>query len=270
MITVCRMQWIFTAACIFHFAVVISTYGQQPRDRSVSLQTLDRLVQQWMTLRTTLSEEQRAWEEREAQWKDEIKLLAQEAETLGREIAKGSGRATSVEAERAELLARKEALEDVLERLRPALDRAEAELRAWRVWIPESLRDGMTAAFRGLPKSQEQADQQALSKRARNAAALYTQIESLQNALHVTRQMLDTGAGARRQVDVLYIGLARGFAVTPDSDWAAIGVPDEAGWAWTPAPSNAGMIRKAIAVVNRQQTAQLVELPLQVAGEVTP
>jgi hypothetical protein len=71
-------------------------------------------------------------------------------------------------------------------------------------------------------------------------------------------------------VDVLYIGLARGFAVTPDSDWAAIGVPDEAGWAWTPAPSNAGMIRKAIAVVNRQQTAQLVELPLQVAGEVTP
>jgi len=234
-----------------------------------SLTELDALVGRWMTLRTTLAEERRDWDARRAQWEDEIALLEQEDKTLTREIEEGSSFASSVEQERAAVLARKERMERELHLLRGVLDRAEADLKRWRLRIPGGLLAPLNAGFGALTVSPKEAAKQPLAKRAQTVAALYTQIEAMQNRFHATRESLEID-GSRRQVDVLYVGLARAFAVSPADDWAAIGTPTESGWSWTPGSVEPPAVRLAIDVLNRQATAQLVSLPMQVAEVVQP
>jgi hypothetical protein len=247
--------------------VATGSYGEPAAARE-DIKTLDGLVERWMALRTTIAEEKRDWDARRGQWEDEIALLEQEAATLMKEIDEGGSFASSVENTRAEALARTERMDGELRKLRAVLDRAEADLRRWRERIPPGLMASATG-FDALPAMQREAETLPVTKRAQTVAALYTQIETLQNRFHATREMLVAG-GTRRQVDVLYVGLARAFAVSPANDWAAVGVPSDTAWTWTPAIQDAAAVRRAIDVLNRQETAQLVPLPMQVAEEGEP
>ncbi len=254
----------FLSSCLL---AVRTPAGETPP--AAELRTLDGLVEHWMALRTTLAEEKREWDERRWQWEDEIALLEKEAETLRREREDGISFASSFEAKRAVALAHKERTEAELRKLRPVLDRAEADLRRWQERIPAGLRSPLAAGFAALPATQTQADKLPLARRAQTVAALYAQIETLQNQFHAVCETLNV-EGGRRQVDVLYVGLARAFAVSAGNDWAAVGVPSDPGWSWTPAPGEATAIRRVIDMVNRKAAAQLVDLPLQVVAEVQP
>lgn len=234
------------------------------------LSNFDGLVEQWMNVRATIAEERRAWADQRGQWLREQSLLQQESETLARRIDADSGQATSVERERAAILARKEAMEGVLERVEDSLDRAETELTAWRRRIPEGLRRPLAGGFRALPDTPEEAAKRSVTQRAQAVIAVSTQIENLLHGFHATRETLEVANGTRRQVEVLYVGLARAFAVSPGNDWAAVGVPTEEGWLWRPQVERAADIRAALDVFQRRQTAQLVSLPMQVAGAGEP
>jgi hypothetical protein len=223
-----------------------------------------------MALRSDLAAEQRTWDTQRTQLQREIDILEKESAALEREIARGTGLAASVEEERADLLARTAAMEKELDQLRPVLDRAEAELRDWERRLPQGLRRQMESLFHTLPSSQAEADGTPATRRAQTIAALFTQIEDLQHGFHATRETLEVGDGGRRQVDVLYFGLARAFAVSQDDTWAAIGEPSEGGWAWSPEPAHASAIRGALNVFNREETARLVSLPFQVPREAEP
>jgi hypothetical protein len=263
------LRWVaaWLAAVLSVFLFVVHVAAGEPTEAREDLETLDGLVERWMTLRTTIAEEKREWKARREQWEDEIALLEQEARTLKKEIDEGDTFASSVEKKRAEALARKERMESELGKLRAVLDRAEADLRRWRERIPPGLMASSAAGFEALPATQKEAEKLPLTKRAQTVAALYTQIETLQNRFHATRETLDVN-GKRRKVDVLYVGLARAFAVSPGNDWAAIGTPSNTAWTWTPAIHDAEVVRRAIDVLNREETAQLVALPIQVAEEV--
>lgn len=263
-------RWVWPLCFLsFAYGSTAGAWAAEPPG-AADVKTLDGLVGQWMALRTTLAEEKREWAERRRQWEDEISLLEKEAETLRREREDGDSFASSFETKRTEALARKERLEAERRKLRAVLDRAEADLRSWRGRIPEGLLPPLASGFAALPATQKQADKLPLVRRAQTVAALYAQIETLQNRFHAVRETLDA-EGTRRQVDVLYLGLARAFAVSPGNDWAAVGVPSNSGWAWMPAPGEAAAVRRALDVLNRQTTAQWIDLPLQVvAGEVPP
>jgi len=260
-------MWLAILLPILFLAVRVS--AGDASDTRGDLTTLDGLVGRWMTLRTTLAEEKREWKERREQWEEEIALLSKEAETLKREKDEGNTFSSSFETKRAEALARTERIGTELRKLRAVLDRAESDLRRWRGRIPPGLMPSLTAGFGAIPTTQKDAEKLPLTTRAQTVAALYTQIETLQNQFHATRETLDA-EGTRRQVDVLYVGLARAFAVSPGNDWAAVGVPADTGWIWTPSTKDAIAVRRTIGVLNRQATAQLIALPMQVAEEVKP
>lgn len=236
----------------------------------VPLATLEQLTEHWIELRTTIAEEERTWREQRAQWLREIELLQEQDASLKKEIAEGEVFASSVDQERAAVIARKEAMAQELQQLKQVLDRAEADLKLWKILLPDGLREPLSGAFRSLPANQTAADRMQVSRRVQNVVMLYSQIETLHNSFHVTSETLPAESGTRRQVDVLYIGLARAFAVAPNNDWAATGTPSANGWQWTTTLDNAADIRKAIDVLNRHQTAQMVTLPMQISGEVLP
>lgn len=233
------------------------------------LQALDGLVARWMALRTTIAEERRAWEAREEQWQDEIRLLETESAALQQDLDRREATAETVRQDLDNAVRRKTVLAAEHAVLRDVLGRAEAGLLQWRGRIPDGLRSLPGLDFDALPETPAQAAEQPLTQRARAVATLYAGIESLQNTFHTTHEMLAVG-DVRRRVDVLYIGLAQGFAVTTTDDWAAVGRPAVDGWAWDAAQVAPAAVRTAIDMVDGQATARLVTLPLHVTGEGWP
>lgn len=233
-----------------------------------TLGDLDQLVGRWMGLRTTLALEQRDWDARQKQWVAEIKLLEQESVALDRQISTFTHAASDGEKEQTRQLARKTLMGDELDRLKVKLDQAEAALRVWESRIPAGLRQSLESLFKALPETRQEADKLETTKRVQTLVALFTQIENLQHGLHTTREMLHVEAGQRRQVDVIYVGLACAYAVSLNDDWAAVGIPGETGWSWSARPEYAAQVRCAIDVLKRQKAAELIYLPMQLAEGV--
>lgn len=232
-----------------------------------SLHDLDTMVERWMLLRATIADEKRVWKAQKQQWEGEIALLKQESETLSSEIEAANTFVSSVEKERSTALQQKEKMEAELEKLETVITEAENELRKWQKRIPSGLQKHVTA-FDMLPVASKGSKYLSLPKRAQAVAAIYAQIEFLQNQLHTTQELLDTGT-TRRQVEVLYMGLSIAYAVSPGNDWAAIGTPSAQQWIWTPSEKDAKTIRQAIDIFKRQEPAKLITLPITVTGEVS-
>lgn len=256
----CFTVVLVTVTCIF---VARPTVAQTNRV-VFEVRTLESLVTEWVRLRSQIATEARDWQEKKLHWMEEIRLLEAEKAELEKELAAADARVTSAEEKRADLIDSKQQKDGALTALEPVLDRAEAELRQWKARIPPSLRLALDPLFAQLSATPQPTASHDVSRRLQLVIALYTQIESLQHGIHVSREMLPIGNSGRREVDVLYTGLARGFAVSADDSEAAVGIPVEDGWRWQTRPALAPQIRKAIAVFNRETTAQFVALPLGV------
>ncbi|MFO1492776.1 MAG: hypothetical protein U1F87_18115 [Kiritimatiellia bacterium] len=71
---------------------------------------------------------------------------------------------------------------------------------------PRMLRGGADKLFDALPETAAQAAREADGARVQRVVSLLTHIETLQAGIHPAQEILDTGAGARRRVDVVYLG----------------------------------------------------------------
>ncbi|MCE9613467.1 MAG: DUF3450 domain-containing protein [Lentisphaerae bacterium] len=234
-----------------------------------ALPSLEGLVRQWVDLRTQTASESRAAVEQEQHLRTEIDILERERASLQSQRddldRQQQARAADLNAQSA----RQAQLKATLDGLRPAVERAEADLRRWQPRIPEPLSGPVAADFQQLSSSAARPGDEPLAQRLMVALALYTRIEALQGSMNVVKQILTDGQGGRREMEVLYLGLARGFAVSPDDQWAAVGVPAADGWHWEARPALAEAIRRAIELQQRGHPAALSPLPLQVV-EVAP
>jgi len=226
------------------------------------VESLEALVEQWSALRRTIAQEERDWEAQRRRWEDEIALLKKEKAELSAEIeeARLTGRGIEEESER--VLREKERLAALLEEMPPVLEEAEAALTLWPDLLPPPLYEKLAPAFRRLRDVDKAPSRSA---RLQHVLGLYTEIEKLHRDIHVVKELLRMPDGKRREVDALYLGLSRAFAVSQDATWAGVGTPTgEEGWRWEARPELAGEVRNAIRVFRRERTAELVELPLLV------
>lgn len=227
--------------------------AETPSQQDPALSDLDALTGRWIALRGTLAEEKRDWRERKSVWEEEIELLEEESSALQKEIEAGREVLSSAEERREALLARSGKTESELEELDTVLSRVRLEVETLLPLVPDSLRDRIPALQGDGGRSRD----------AQRLTAALAAIESLHNQLHGTRELIEMN-GQARQVDVLYLGLARGFAVSPKNDWAAIGVPGEDGWIWSEGQVDPHSVRTLIEVYHQRETATLVPVPLTV------
>ena len=228
-----------------------------------STHTLEGLVSKWVNLRLQIAEEKESWKEQKHQLEQERKLFLKEKETLTEEIKKARQEQTSVEAERASLIKRKEVLKKTLDGCLPALSRAEANLKSWPGLLPSAMAEPLVKIFDKINRASEK----PVSQRLQVVFSLYGEIERIQHSVQVVKETLKTESGRSQEMDVIYLGLARGFAVSFDDKLAAVGRPTRDGWNWEWQPEIASEVRKAISFYRRETTADFVHLPLMV-GEI--
>jgi hypothetical protein len=225
---------------------------------------LEGLVGRWVELRQQRAAEKRDWAAQQRKWQEEIRLLTAEQAALEAALKETASTASEAEERRAQLLARETLLDDVQGALLPLVENAEDALRRWSVRVPASLSERLRQALRQLPADGGRKGRETLTRRLQVVIAAYTEIESIQHGIHTVREVIALPGARGREMDVLYLGLARGFAVAPDDSWAAVGAPGSGGWTWAAAPALAPEVRKAVAIFNRQDPAEFVTLPLEV------
>jgi septal ring factor EnvC (AmiA/AmiB activator) len=249
---------------IFLSALALCTAMQIPAQEP-TLSDLDALTARWIDLRGALAEEKRQWRNRKAAWEEEIALLEEQAAVLGEELEATRDVLSTAEERRADVLARREQVDAELEEVDAVLNRAVAEARALAASLPDPLAAQLPTDLQSL--LQPGTSDLPRAQRAQRLVAFLSTFESMQNRFHAVQQTLETDAG-RRQVEVIYIGLARGFAVSPGNDWAAVGIPGGEGWTWTPGGVDPLEVRRLLEVYHRRETAALATVPLEV--EDTP
>lgn len=251
-------------------ALPLYASGEPSTANAGGLDVLDALVGRWMDVRAAIAAESREWRDQQAAWEREIELLERESAWLEQELSGNRRWLHAQEAEQAAQRSRNDAMAKALTRLGEAFERAETDLTRWESMIPDGLRL-MAGETVSLPDGVPQPEAETrISHRGYRVVARYTRLENLHQSIHVSRQLLDTVHGQSRQVDVVFFGLAQAWAVSPNRDWAAVGVPSTTGWQWRPAPEHAGAMGLAVEILQRERTAQWIHGPLRPVWEPTP
>lgn len=224
------------------------------------LETLEGLVKQWVKLRSRSATEDQAWGRQQAQWEQEIALLRREETQLDTRIERAEQFEAATETRTSEQIARRDSLTAVLKQIDTVVDRMARDLQTLLPRIPVPLQSDELANICGQLTTDTA--KTATARRVQLLISALTEIESLQHHHHSVRELLAIKGQPRREMDVVYLGLAQGFAVSPDNTLAAVGMPTANGWVWTPRQAIAPVVRNLVQIQNQDSPPALVTLPL--------
>ena len=229
---------------------------------SSRLQTLEALVEEWVALRDALSKESSDWEAERQALEAETALLTEERARLQERIKEQAAEKAESQKNRQTLSARRVELQKQLSALSALTATLESTLRDQMARVPVSLRQGIEDGVRRLPATDAEAARRSLSARMQTVMALCVQLEELNRDVHVVQELIPQPDGRKLLMDVVYLGLARGFAVSSDDRVAMTGSSDAVGWTWVSDPALSADIRAAHSVASRKDVARLLSLPL--------
>jgi hypothetical protein len=230
-----------------------------PLLRATDLATLEDLTAQWVNLRSEQAREREAWNDELSRIRLELSLLESSEKRIQEELNTLRSGEDEAETQQSEILRELDTCRRAIAQLPPELDALHARLLAQARLLPEPLRRRLDAELQAA----ESAPAEAL-QRLRVTLALQHQLLSLQNDIHHGPMIIDL-AGERREMDVLWIGTLRAYAVSAVGEHAALGTPKDGVWTWQSQPDLAERIRLALRITRGETAPVLVPLPLEVA-----
>lgn len=216
-------------------------------------------VREWVRTQQLISEEQSDWEAEKASLTDLNELRKKEITRLDEILAAAGDRATDAVEQKASLVAESESLKAARSEFSKTIDGLEAQVKALIPFLPAPLLEKVDESIALL----EATDRPPLQDRYRAVVALLREAVNFQNQFTLHSEMREI-EGQSREVQVLYLGLARAFYVDRGGVTAGIGTPTAEGWTWEEKNPLAPSIAETIAVYQKSAAPKLVQLPLQI------
>lgn len=240
-----------TAALVgFAFAGVAA--GEED---SAALEELRATISGIVDVQTQASKELRDWETRKAVMGDlldvhrrEIELLTEELETSGRSVPGHDEAVASATEEIA-------ALRETRSRLTAAVERNLPRVIALAQRFPRPLTSEVQSELASLSAWQSGDEPREALQPLLGVLSKASQFNRrISRSLEIVNE---------REVEVLYLGLARAF-YADRSGVAGIGMPAAGGWEWRADPSLNREILRAFEILDQKRPPSRVELPLHI------
>ena len=206
------------------------------------------------------------------QWQEQRLLLEGEAVLARKRLAEAveqlRASQTAFTASNARLQALREEADAFRKSLRATLTvmrSFEASLLSRQGALPDPLNRRFAPLFARF--SQSEVPLEEIPSRLSELLSAYTEISAFASGVTVASVMIPEENGFSREYQVLYLGLASAYALSPDGHSAAVGQPGEAGWQWHFEPAWAKHIAKAIAIAEGHRPAELASLPMRISVE---
>jgi len=222
-------------------------------------------VREWVTLRGEIGRVRGDWVEEEQLLVAEQRLLVRRADDLRGQLDESEREKADAVAAMGQAKADCMTADESLSGLLDAVRHAEAHMRSCRRRLPPLLQDQLTASFAALELSDADGEPRRVAERLQVVAALYAELQRLAKGVHTGKMLMTDAAGDTREMEVLFVGLTVGYAVSLDNTRAASGRPAARDWTWQWDAALAPAVRDALALARRDRAPALVTLPMRTA-----
>jgi len=225
---------------------------------------LESTADQWIDLEINASKERSAWKSERVLLESTIRSLEMEQAFLNEEVASNQLAADlytkNFENVATAISDKKSALDTLKERLQAY----EARLKLLLPRLPEPLSRDIRPL---VGKLGEKIDDHPVSvaSRVQNVVTILTTIDQFNNSLTVTHQIRKTPDGGEFDTQVIYWGLAFGFAVDALGERSWRLSASDNGWRWEEDNEIATELVALIDIYERNREPELLTLPVSLA-----
>lgn len=223
------------------------------------------VIRQWVKTERLISEEKTAWQVEKKQMQMLLDLYQKELTLLNEELEQAGGAAESVDKDKEKLEAELKRYRTAQRLLTDTLARLLPRVRTLITRFPKPLQDELSADIDALNAPDALGQPRDV---LRSTISVLMTAGRFNRSVTLTEEIRDVSGGKRISVDVLYLGLARGYYAARSGDKAGVGVPQKAGWKWTGQAEIADDVRQAIAVYKKDKQPQLLKLPVAIDKEI--
>lgn len=223
---------------------------------------LQENIKHWINLKKEISTVKNDWKTEKQLLERELSILDIEKQELTEELKTVNEKQTQIGQEIENLRTEKAELDKTIKSIEPAVAKAEKDLLSLKKYIPTTLYPTVKTEFESITNTKNRDN---IIDRLRKVITLYLKIETMQHEIHIARQIFSIKNNEKVEMEVLYIGLAQGFAVSLDGKSAKTGTPSENGWVWKDAPEYAAEILEAISVYSREEAPKIINLPVEIS-----
>ncbi|MBL6766019.1 MAG: DUF3450 family protein [Verrucomicrobiae bacterium] len=220
-----------------------------------------QLTIDWIQTRETINRTLRDWSDQRQSLELTSELLETELTTLDNRIAAIQAESAKDRKRRDELERKLKERNGLIEYTAGRLANMEARLVAMSGRFPIVLQEKVRPLTRKFP-SPDAPSQIPVSQRLQNLLTVFNEIEKFNAQFTVTPEMHSLN-GAQVRVQVLYLGLAQAYYVSPTGRFAGVGRPGPDGWIWTANNAIGDRVKQAIEVSRDETAPTLVNLPFE-------
>lgn len=226
--------------------------------------TLEQRVREWVLLRQEWSTANNEWKAQKELLDDELRMLTRKKEELAKSLADQQTKTTELEESFNTATDEKEKREAALDNLAQPLAQSESLLRSWKDKLPEFFLRYVAKGFDKLPSIEAESNEDQHAERLQLLFGLHGQLEQLNTVIHMERAILPDSTGQEREMEVIFFGMAQGFALSLDGTSAAVGRMTSKGLQWISRNDLAPSIKEALAFYKKEKPADFISLPLQI------
>ena len=220
-------------------------------------------LKKWVEIRRIISQEKRDWALAREVLNERIDLVRQEIDAQQAKIGETETSIAEADDKWADLSDEHEALREATAALGSTLTALEARTHMLLKRLPEPLRVRVRPLSQRLPSDPE-ATKLSLSERFQNLIGILNEVNKFNREITVSSEVRKLPDGTSAEVTALYVGISIAYYVSRDRGAAGIGTAAPEGWVWQPTNADAAQIADAIAILQNEQVASFVKLPLDI------
>lgn len=258
-----RGGWLLIAAAAVVGAAGVFTLSSQAQsgDES-SIDTARTAYQEWVETRREIADANRKWQEKRRTLEERIALVQREIDSVKEETSQAESKLTESGETFDELSAKNDQLKEADALLRRRIAALEARTKKLLDRLPDRERNKVRPFSQQIPED-PQGTNLPITERFKNVIAVLNEANKANNEITVVREMRKLGERSA-EVTAVYVGISMGFYVSDDDQYAGRGTAASGAWVWTEANDSAAQVRQCIKIINNDQVAGYIKLPVEI------
>jgi hypothetical protein len=233
-----------------------------PQVAKPSLEETRLTLSKWIETQQIISKERNDWQQGKEILQSRIELVGKEVGVLNEKITQSQAAVVESNAKRDQLIAENDLLKSSTSQLANAVTVMEEQVRKLSKLMPEPVAARLLPLLQRIPVDPTNT-RVSTAERFQNVLGILTELNKVNSELAVTYEIKTLADGSSSEVQVLYIGLAQAYYISPRGE-GGIGRPTEDGWKWEPAPATSNSILKALEIIQGKETPTFVPLPMKI------
>ena len=216
---------------------------------------------QWVETRRIISKEKMDWELSRELLQDRIEIMRRQIQETQQRIDEAKNSIAETDQKHAELNGELDTLKGTSSVLDGIVLGLEARTLALLTRLPEPIRERVALLSQEIPSAGSETTL-GTTRRFQNVVGLLNEVNKFNREITVVSESRELPDGETALVTAVYLGIGYGFYV--DGTDTRAGTSDASGavWNWLPADESAADIRRAIRIIQNEEIADFVDLPV--------